>query len=209
METKSDFKRFYAQILNECISLMAEESQHEQEQIRIALEIGQKINQLMAEAAGNETVIKNLARDICRERGKMVSPSRLDEYRQLYLNLGSMETVNSLAERALNDISLSTLSKWTADGKKDIGNRGGAPTTNIVTFLEKVTRLLTRVETILEDQELNEEELASAINSIESVHSRANAVYKAIHGYGGPRQMDFFKPMRVAEHYEMGWKSRN
>ena len=207
METKSDFKRFYAETLKECISLIEEESKHEHEQIRVALEVGRKIDQLMSEAAeDDETILKNFARDVSRARGKMISSSKLCEYRQLYLNLGSMETVNAITDRALNDVSMSALFKL-SDDEKNTSSRNGVPSANMVSILEKILRLLTRAETQLEDKEINEADWTAVMNNMELIHSKANSIYQKIQGYSGPRQMDFFRPMKTTEPLEMGYQN--
>ena len=63
----------------------------------LALEIGKKVDELAARSPDNEILFKRLSRDIFRLRGKIISPSRIYEYQQLYLNFHSMDTVTTMA----------------------------------------------------------------------------------------------------------------
>jgi len=64
LKIRGDLESLYLKTVKECVSLMEEECKHEQEQIRVALAMGEKIDHLVAGTAEGEAIIKNLARDI-------------------------------------------------------------------------------------------------------------------------------------------------
>jgi hypothetical protein len=192
LKSKGDFESLYSKTVKECVSLVDEECKLEQEQISLALKMGKKIDQLVTDAAQGEAIIPKLARDIFKERQKIIPASKLFEYRQLYLNLGSMETVKTLAATALNDVSLYSLLKSTgvAKGATDGSN---LQKSEIVSILDRVVKSLDRVDRMLQSRQLNDDELAEIQKIMGVVQDKAGSLFKAVQVSSGQGQMDLFR----------------
>ena len=190
IENGSDFKALYSKTVKECVSLVDKECELEQEQISLALKMGEKIEQLVA--TEGEAVIKKLARDIFKERQKIIPPSKLFEYRQLFLDLGSMETVKTLVEKSLNDVTMDSLIKIARNGKETDGVRQ-SPRNEIVATLYKALNCLNRVERMLDEKGLSDDELAEILKAAESVKDKAGSVLRTVEGNDGKRQLDMFR----------------
>lgn len=181
----------YNKILEECISLVEKATQNEQKQIGLALEIGKKINQLVTGAEDGDATLKKLARDIFRARGKLVPPSRLYEYHQLYLNFGSMETIKSIADKSLNDISVNMLLKI-PEHPKEADKVNDPRNVDHTEALVRVIKLLARFETKLEGYQLNEEKLVEVVKSLETIRDKTDSVLNAVREHTVKSQMDLF-----------------
>ncbi len=193
MKSDSDFELRYASVLKECITLIEEESRHEQDQISLALKIGEKINGIVDLAEEKEAVFKRLARDIFKTRGKIVTASKISEYRQLYLNFQSMDTVTTLGKSMMNDMTIGMLAEMTQrEGKP--GSKSKEDDCPLLTMLKKVNRLLDRFEVAMEDNRSDDDNnLARIIEELKLVDARSKAILDAVQNAGGRSQLDLFR----------------
>lgn len=203
MKGDSDFELQYADVLKECIKLFEEESRYEKEQISLALRVGAKVNKIVDHIEDKEAVFKRLARDIFKARGKLVTPSKISEYRQLYLNFQSIDTVTTLGKSMMNDITVGMLTEMAL---KDEG-RGGKPRENespLLTMLKKAHCLLDRIEVTIEDKQPEDEELAKIFEELEMIGGKAQTILNAVRNDGGRNQMDLFKRRDTSAHSHYG-----
>ncbi len=186
-----DRESIYLDILAECISILDKVNQNEQAQISLKLEIGKKIDLLVSEEADGDAIIKKLARDIGKTRGKIILTSQLYEYRQLYLNFGNVQTIKSIAGKSMTDISTEMLLGLAGKSEEAVED-DKKKNEDLLSVLAKVLKFLTKFETRLEDREFNVKVLAEATRNVELIQNKTNSILHIIRNYGGKNQMDLF-----------------
>lgn len=190
MSAKTDIEVLYAKTLKDCISLVEEIAEHEQEQIALTLEMGKKVNVLTDKVPDEEEPLKRLSRDIFIARGKMVSPQKLSECQQLYLKFETIEAVNELSGKMLNDITAETLLKTAQkQEKKSNGTEGPDPLESV---LERVGKLLNRFERIMNDEEPSREKATGYIRKIEGIQDKITSIIGSLQNRDGKNQIDMF-----------------
>lgn len=192
MKADSDFELKYEDVLRECIILFDEESRHEKEQISLALKIGEKVNEIVDRIEDKEAIFKRMSRDIFRARKKLVTPSKIAEYRQLYLNFQSMDIVTSMEKSLMNDVTVGMLTEMALKG----GQSESKPiqdTSPLLTMLKKAKRLLDKFEMNMEDKQPDDNDLAKIIEELRLIGWKSEAILNAVQNGGGRSQLDFFK----------------
>jgi hypothetical protein len=198
MKTDKDFELQYANVLKECIALFDEESQHEKEQISLAIKIGERVNEIVDSIEDKDAIFKRISRDIFRARGKLVTPSKIAEYRQLYLNFHLMDTVTSLEKSLMGDVSVGMLTQIAL--KDDNPARKTKENVSpLLTMLKKVSRLLDRFEVAIEDTEPDDRDIEKALAELEVIHSKTLTILNSLRNSGGKCQMDLFRKRRTHE----------
>lgn len=192
MKADSDFELQYADVLKECIKLFEEESHYEKEQISLALKIGKKVNKIVDHIEDKEAVFKRLARDMFKARGKLVTPSKISEYRQLYLNFQSMDTVTTMGKSMMNDVSVGMLTEMALKDERPESKPKGDESP-LLTMLKKAHRLLDRFEMTIEDKQPDDEELMKIFEELDLIGGKAQTILNAVRNDGGRNQMDLFK----------------
>lgn len=188
----ADHESFYESILEECIAFLEEVTQTEEKKICSEMEIGKRIDRLVGEGENDDAVIKRLARDIAKMRGKIILTSKLYEYRQLYLNFRNIETIRRIAANSLTDISTGMLLGLTG-GSKEAGDEDTTNKNDFVSPLIKVLKLLTGFTAKIEDRELSKKELSEVAKNLESIRDKTDSILHVVQNYEGRCQMDLFK----------------
>lgn len=189
---KTGNEEIYKKKLKECIALFDLETQKEREKIAIALEIGKKIDELVSGVFDKEAVFKRLTRDIFKVRHKAVSLLKIAEYHQLYLDFGSMEVINSMEKTLLSDITMVALNRITVN---ESGRKGSYEVRHInplFEILQKVGRLLGRVETIMDDHDLTGADVLEINGLLDGLQVKIQEISMAVKSVGGKRQMGLF-----------------
>ncbi len=191
MKADSDFELQYVDALKECIALFEEESRHEKQQISLALRIGEKVNTIVDHIEDKEAVFKRLARDIFKARGKLVTPSKIAEYRQLYLNFHSMDTVETMGKAMIGDITVGMLTDIALkDGRPESKPKGDD--SPLLILLKKANRLLDKFEVAMEDKQPDDKDLVKIIEELKLIVWKSEAILNAVQNGGGRCQMDIF-----------------
>ena len=192
MKTKNEFETSYAKTLKECITLIDQENHHEKEKISLALEIGKKVDELAAQSPDNEILFKRLSRDIFRVRGKIISPSRIYEYQQLYLNFHSMDTVTTMATSMMSDVTVGMLTEMALeDGRPE--SKPTQDASPLLMMLKKANRLLDRFEVTIEDKQPEDKELSKILEELKLIGGKSEAILNAVQNAGDRSQLDLFK----------------
>lgn len=172
MKTKNDFETTYDRALKECIALLNQESNYEKEKISLAFEIGKKTNELVTLSHDKEIIFKRLSRDIFKERGKVISPSKIAEYQQFYLNFQSMDIVTAMEKTLMNDVTIGMLTEMALkDGLPE--NKPTPDASPLLTILKKANRLLNRFEVAMEDKHPEDEELPKILTELVLIKEKA------------------------------------
>jgi hypothetical protein len=188
----NDFELQYANVLKECITLIEEENRHEREQVSLALKIGEKVNEIVDNIEDEDAVFKRLARDIFKTRGKFIAPSKISEYRQLYLNFESMDTVSVIGNSMMNDLTVGLL---TEIASKDMNpqRKSKVDESPLLTMLKRAVRFLDRFEVAIEENQPDEKDMAMIIQELELIRAKDESLLHAVRHTGGKSQLDLFK----------------
>jgi hypothetical protein len=192
MKKNDEFDLLYAAALKECIDLIEEGSLHEKEQISLAIRIGAKVDELTAAVEDKESVFKRLARDIFRARGKVVNPSKVAEYRQLYLNFQPIDTVTTMEQSLMNDVTVRMLTEIALND----GRPKNKPAENVFLFLRVLRKagcLLDGFEPYLEEKQPDGQEATEIIKELEALRTKADTLLNAVQNSEGRSQLDFLK----------------
>ncbi len=194
MKTDSDFELRYAEVLKKCIKLFDEESQHEKEKISLALKIGEKVNKIAncINDDESEAIFKRLSRDIFKTRKKIITPSKISEYRQLYLNFQSMDIVTSMEKSLMNDVNLKMLVDIALKDRRP-KNKPQKDDSPFLTMLIKAFRLLDRFEIAIEDKQPDDNDMPKLVEKLELITEKVQTILNDLQNYRGRGQMDFFK----------------
>ena len=206
MKSDSDFELKYADVLKECIKLFDEESQHEKKQISLALRIGKRVNEIAEQIEDKETVFKRLARDIFKARGKIVAPSKISEYRQLYLNFQSMDTITIIEKSMMSDVTVGMLTEM-ALKEDQAANKNKKDESPLLAMLTKANRLLDKFEVTMEDNQPDDKELPKILEELELIVRKAQTSLNTTKNAGGNRQMDLFRRRITHEKFSLGRNS--
>lgn len=192
MKADSDFEVQYAQALKECLVLIEEESRHEKEQISLALRIGEKVNKIVEHMEDKESIFKRMARDIFSTRGKLVTPTKISGYRQLYLNFQSMDTISTMGKSMITDLSVDMLTEIALKDElsESRPQENGSP---LLTMLKKANRLLYRFEVVIEDKQPDDKDLVKILEELKLICEKSGAILNTVQHTGGRSQLDFFK----------------
>jgi hypothetical protein len=192
MKADKDFELKYRNVLKECIALFEEESRHEKEQISLAIKIGEKINEIADSVEDKDAIFKKISRDIFRARKKVITPSKIAEYRQLYLNFQSMETVETMAKAVMSDMTVGMLTEMALkDGQSKSKPKGDDSA--LLTMLKKANRLLDKIEITIEEKQPDDEDIGKILDEMDIINSRAQTILKTLRNGRGRGQMDIFK----------------
>lgn len=192
MKTDRDFEKLYAATLAECLALIEKECQHEKEQISLAIRIGKEVDLLVGHLEDTEAVFTRLSRDIFRARGKSVSPSRIAEYRQLYLKFESMDAVADMETSLINDLTVGTLT-GIASKQEGQGSKPKEHASPQLIILRKASRLLDKFETTLDDKRPDDSDMAGILEELKLISGKIEVILNGMQNAGGKSQLDLFK----------------
>jgi len=192
MKADKDFELQYTDTLKKCVALIEEDTRYEREQISLALKIGKEVDVLVAEIEDKDAIFKRLSRDIFRARGKVISPSKISEYQQLYLNFHSMDTVSDKETSMMNDITVDMLCEIASKNGRQ-GSKSKNVTSPELSMLRKVTRLLDRFEAAMDDKQPDDNDLAEILEELKLIAGKSEAILNAVQNAAGRSQLDLFK----------------
>jgi len=191
MKTENEFETTYAETLKECIELLNQENYHEREKISLSIEIGKKVDELAAKAPNKNFLFKRLSRDILKARGKVISPSKIAEYQQLYLNFQSMDIVTTMEKSLVNDVTVGMLTEIALnDGRQK--SKPSEDAFPLLTILNRTSRLLNRFEVDMEEKQPEGQELTEILKELEAIVCKTGTILNTVKNTGGRAQMDMF-----------------
>jgi hypothetical protein len=192
MKADKDFELQYTDTLKKCVALIEEETRYEREQISLALRIGKEVDVLVTQVEDEDAIFKRLSRDIFRARGKAISPSKISEYRQLYLNFESMDEVSTKEATMMKDVTVGMLTEIASkDGRQ--GSKSKNLTSPELIMLRKVNRLLDRFEATLDDKQPDDNDLSEILEELKLIGGKSEAILNTMQNAGGRSQLDLFK----------------
>ena len=192
MKADKDFELQYTDTLKKCVALIEEETRYEREQISLALNIGKEVDVLVARVEDKDAIFQRLSRDIFRARGKVISPSKISEYQQLYLNFHSMDAISAKNMSMMNDITVGMLCEMASKN-----GRQGSKSKNLISpeliMLRKVNRLLDRFEAALDDKQPDDNDLSEILEDLKLIGGKCETILNTVQNAGGRSQLDLFK----------------
>lgn len=191
MKIDKDFESKYQNVLRECIALFDEEVRYEKEQIALALKIGERVNRIVDNIEDNDAIFKRISRDIFRARGKLIPPFKISEYRQLYLNFQSMDTVSSMEKSLMSDITIGTLTGIALRDDRH-GKKAKEDVSPLLTMLKKANRLLDRFEVAMEDNQPDDKDLARILDELKLISGKSETILNSAKKTDGMSQLDLF-----------------
>jgi hypothetical protein len=186
-----DFNNSYRDILRDCISMLDRLNELEWEQINLAITVGQKVDQILGVAGNDSSVIQRLARDISRQRDKLFTTNKLEDYRSIYLSFQSLDQIKKMSSNINVDISTEKIVSMTRvkAGKAQQNDDTGV---RLVKTLRQMRNLLKKLLTLLGDCTLSLDEKARVIETLSLLRERNEILIRRVELTSCISQLDLF-----------------
>jgi len=188
MEKKKTDAPLYGEILEQCVELLQKAQDHEEQKIRLLLQVGEKVDTLMNQTGEQEKLLKRLSRDISVRRGRLVLPAELKEFRQLYLSFG--ETFyNGTPGKLVTGQTLEALRELVRNRvKKKSHDRKSVPLNVVKKINNHIRNLLSK----LEEWNPDEGEIQEFRDQVEVMKALIFDVVKFVNVLGTSKQLSLF-----------------
>lgn len=187
MKAKNEFEMTYAKVVKECVALLNQEADYEKKKIALALEIGKKVDELLNLSQDDkDRIIKRLSRDISKERGKVISQSKIEAYQQLYLNFKAMDVVTSMEKSLMNDITVDMLTEMTLKDKQ-LEGKSAQEMSPLLSMLKKAHRILDRFEVLIKEKQPEDDVILKISTELQLIEEKSRTIINTLNN-GGKQQ---------------------
>jgi hypothetical protein len=189
----TDIEQLYKQVLKNCIECLEKLNEFEVSKLPIIMKLGSEIDNLVSSQDDKEPLLKRLSRDISKSRKKMIDYETLETYHQLYLDYDSPENLKQEANELSCDVSVEMLSGMMKEGARNNKRGKGSTSENdAICILDKIKKLLIKVEIMFEDNPLDEDKKGEIENKFDNIRDKFDVLEKLIRISSGSRQQKLF-----------------
>jgi len=189
----TDVEELYSNVLKNCIECLDKVNEFEVSKLPIIMKLGSEIDNLVSSQDDKEALLKRLSRDISKTRKKLIDYETLESYHQLYLDYDTPENLNQEVNNLSCDISADMLSGMMKEGaRKDRGYKGSTVENDVISILDKIKKLLIKVEIVFEEQPLDDDKKEVIENKFDNLRGKFDALGNLLHSSNVARQHDLF-----------------